>query len=33
MQSSNFEMFIEGIKLAVAGMGMVGFFLPFWSLL
>ena len=33
MQSNNFEMLIEGIKLAIAGMGMVGFFLPFWSLL
>ena len=29
MQSSNVEMLIEGIKLAIAGMGMVGFFLTF----
>ena len=29
MQSSNVDMLIEGIKLAIAGMGMVGFFLPF----
>ncbi len=29
MQSSNVEMLIEGMKLAIAGMGMVGFFLTF----
>ena len=29
MQSDNAEILIEGIKLAVAGMGMVGFFLTF----
>mgnify|MGYP001213814617 FL=1 len=29
MQSSNVDMLIEGIKLAIAGMGMVGFFLTF----
>ena len=32
MQSSNVDMFIEGIKLAIAGMGMVGFFLTFFGL-
>ena len=29
MQSDNAEILIEGMKLAVAGMGMVGFFLTF----
>lgn len=29
MQSSNTEMLVEGMKLAIAGMGMVGFFLTF----
>ena len=29
MQSDNAEILIEGIQLAVAGMGMVGFFLTF----
>ena len=29
MQSDNAEILIEGMKLAIAGMGMVGFFLTF----
>ena len=29
MQSDNSEILIEGMKLAIAGMGMVGFFLTF----
>ena len=29
MQSDNAEILIQGMKLAIAGMGMVGFFLTF----